>query len=103
MNVLEGADGTLTVTKVTWWPALARRGLVRTSGGELAFESINGISLERKFNTVSGRRSNARRIDLHTTSGLVPLTSGYSGGVASQRAVAERIRTMLKLEGSVVE
>ena len=159
MNVLEGADGTLTVTEVTWWPALAtilfgvgalevwfrdpprrgdafwsvliallalvclaglershftfdrasrrlrwsRRGLVRKAGGELAFESINGISLERYFNTDSGRRSNARRIDLHTTSGLVPLTTGYSGGVAGQRQVAERIRTVLGLEGLVVE
>lgn len=159
MKVIEESDGSITVTSVTWWPALAalafgagavaiwlrdpprrgdafwsalialaalaclaglergrfrfdradgrltwtRRRLFRREGGELPFSAIHAISLEQAFDIDNTRRSNARRIDLHTTAGLLLMTTGYSGSVETQRLVAARIRQVLGLESAVVQ
>jgi len=158
MKLDEQPDGSVTVTAVTWWPALVsllfacaavavwlrdpprrgdgiwtvvialvavvclgglergrfafdrtarrltwtRRRLFRREGGELPFEGVHDISLERSFDRESGRRSNARRIDLHTTAGLIPLSTGYSGGERELRRVSERLRTVLGLASPIV-
>ena len=82
--------------RVVW----TRRRLLKRDAGEIPFADIHTISLEQAFDSESGRRSNARRIDLHTTVGLVPLTTSYSGG--SQLEVAERIRGVVGLRDAVV-
>lgn len=158
MKLEEEPDGSVTVTAVTWWPALAsiafgaaaigvwlrdppkrgdgiwtfvialvavvclaglergrfafdrtarrltwtRERLFRREGGELPFDDIHAISLEQAFDSDSGRRSNARRVDLHTAAGIVPLTTGYSGGSGELQRVGDRIRAVLGHEAPVM-
>lgn len=68
---------------------------VHRAEGRVPFGEITSVSLEQAFDT-QGVRSNARRIVVHTTHGVIPVTTGYSAGLAGHLAVANRIADALE-------
>lgn len=61
----------------------------RHVAGTVPFSAITGLSLERDFRS-NGRRGNARRLVIHTTSGPLPVTTAFTGlGSAAEDAARE--------------
>lgn len=60
------------------------------AGGRIAFADITGLSLQQDFGD-HGQRTTSRRIVVHTTAGIVPITTSFE----VSRKKAERIGTQI--------
>ncbi|HEX3866092.1 MAG TPA: hypothetical protein VHV78_05035 [Gemmatimonadaceae bacterium] len=66
----------------------------RRSAGEIPFASITGLSLERDLSRNTTRGS-PRRLVIHTTSGVVPVTTAYTGIGRQSETVGRAVQSYL--------